>query len=562
MKKNYIRNIILVLSIIGCTIAAFFFSDPSVIASAATFYDNDGFFTVTSSDYTNHPDLDYRHFLDSPIIGGNHTIPSDYSVIGKGCYIYPSQSYQLVYWIYAKASYAPFPIQLSTSDGSSYLYTSYGSGDFIIIADRVFSDGSSEYWNYNSSNTVNISGICSFYVPLTDRSTGSPIVPETQIQFNLNTTFDSNLNLYFNASSNSLLDNPVHFYLFPSSVNISSGSVSTVISDTYVTELSPSQISYINDYFPIIKVGEAYFDYLNTTTFGVIPKLVWSDSTSSTRQGSSFDPSLFGLPYLDLGSKVLHPKDNFYLSQTYMLNIPSMDKSRDGIYFYNDLCIVAVADFEGRYFTSRFDFSRSVLKSYGVTAPSYPSSTDTYSSGTVTDLQSLADYLKYLYQTNDSNRGKQDNNIIAYLQGIDWSGYMANGVAAGMANFLPSLSNEFDTVFNGLFDDFFVPDLDDIEEQVNADEAEFSAKFVWVTQIKQEVNFIVSTPLQSSGSYEYKIPIRKWGIQEDIVIFDTDWVPSTAKDFIKIVFDVFGTIALVFYIFKTLPSTLGNMPSD
>ena len=73
MKKNYIRNIILVLSIIGCTLAVFFFSDPSVIASALEPPSD----TVVLRGSTYDSSNDFCNTLNS--IGGS--VPADYNLV-------------------------------------------------------------------------------------------------------------------------------------------------------------------------------------------------------------------------------------------------------------------------------------------------------------------------------------------------------------------------------------------------------------------------------------------------------------------------------------------------
>ena len=232
MKKLYLTLLFVFLAI----------SVLFVPASADTFYDNDGYFTITSQEYIDHPELDYRSSISSPVIE-NHTIPSDYSIIAKGCYINSSRNYQEVYWIYNRSSAAPFPISISSSNSTSYLYNGSGGGDFIMIIDRVYSDSSVIYWNYITSNSCNISGICSFFVPLSDRSTGDLIKPETWdplVYFDVvgvSSGVECNI-----APRSGSLGTPYDVYLFPSSVPVDGGTVSNIItSSKYITELSASE---------------------------------------------------------------------------------------------------------------------------------------------------------------------------------------------------------------------------------------------------------------------------------------------------------------------------------
>lgn len=550
MKKLYLFILCMLLAI----------SALSLSVSADSYYDEDGYLTLVANSYNSERDYtSITGFNPAPVMPSNVSIPDGYRLVAFCVSTYSGCRY---HWYYAPSDSDPFECYLGSS-GVAFDSSDQGF-NFFILRDNVSSTGTLTYYSKDSTNHITEGwGKVTLFVPVLDQS-GDIVRPENQIHFTLNTVFDDqNLNLYFNASCNSSSDNPVSFYIFPSSVNITSGSQSTIISDTYVTEITPSQNDYLNQIFGgKLIIGEKYFDYLNQSTFGVIPKIVFYDTVNSIKYGNSFDPDAFGVPYLSLGSKVLNSSDSLYLTQTFMLNVPSMDRSSQGVYLYNDLCIVAVVPFENRYFTARFDFSRSALKSNGISAPNKLTPPVNYTGGTVSDLQELADYLQYLFQTNDNNRLKQDNNVITYLQSIDWSGYMANGVASGMANFLPKLSAEFDTMLNGLFDDFFVPDLDDIKDQVEADEEEFSDKFQWVHDIKAEIHFITTTPLSADDDeFVFHTNLNKWGVG-DVTFFDSEWIDSSTRTALKTIISVFCTIALVFYIFKTLPSTLGNMPTD
>lgn len=552
MKKLY-----LIIFFVVLTISAFAFP-----VYADTYYNTDGYLVVENPGYNINYDYSLSFPSDTPVLGDGASVPSGYMLYGTAIYTDEGARCRK-YWIYYPSD-APYPSLQVFATNNLKPVASLGY-DFYTIRNRVSSSGT-----YSSMSPEIVTTLQSgyykfiFYYPVYD-SNGNILRPENQIQFNLNTVFDDkDLNLYFNASTNQTTSNSVSFYLFPSSVNISSGSTSSLVSDTYVTEVSASQRSHMQGtgFGALLDVGQKLDNTLNYYTFGVIPKIVFYDQSSSIRHGNSFNPDSFGVPYVLIGSKNFHSSDNYFITQTYMMSLPAMDSKKDGVYLYNDLCLVAVCEYENRYFTARFDFNRNLLKTYGVVAPSQPSSTDSYSSGTVSDWQSLADYLRYLYTTNDHNRSVQDNNIIAYLQSIPWSGYINQGVFAGMSNFLPSLSAEFDTMFNGLFTDFFVPDLDDIKEQVEADEEEFSYKFQWVHDIKAEIHFITTTPLSADDDeFVFHTNLNKWGVG-DVTFFDSEWIDSSTRTALKTIISVFCTIALVFYIFKTLPSTLGNMPTD
>lgn len=558
MKKNYIRNIILVLSIIGCTIAAFFFSDPSVIASAYTYFNDEGYLTVECSSYDSSKDFTLIYDSSQPIFDSNTVIPSGYSLVGRNVFIDSSTQNTIMYVYYPSDT----PYTLFDNSTSVTLQRAPGL-DIYIVTNRLTSSGTRTFRAFQHSTSYNW-GSTSRYVAFTPvlDSNGDIISPNFDtdlIDFSIVGVADG---VEANISPRSgSLGTPYDVYLFPSSFPLNGGAIyEHLTSSTYITELSASEQLELEDsgFGDLLDRLQNYYNdeiaVEGSTWFKGIPQIHFFAECQDHYINTRFNPDSYNLPYALISSFSRN-------SKVWLKRSDFIGGSR--VYSYDHLCLIVVAHGDNNDTITRYDFTPALLSDSGVNPPSQISDLQgNYTQPTVSDLQELADYMRYCFAINDNHRDIENANMIANLMAIPWSNFIAGGLFNGQLKFLPHLSAEFDSLFNGLFDDYFVPDLDDIEEQVNADEAEFSAKFVWVTQIKQEVNFIVSTPLQSSGSYEYKIPIRKWGIQEDIVVFDTDWVPSTAKDFIKIVFDVFGTIALVFYIFKTLPSTLGNMPSD
>ena len=562
MKKNYIINIILVLSIIGCTIAAFLFSYPSVIASASVFYDNDGFVVIQANTYAS--EYDYSQGVSSPVFSG--TIPSGYRLVARGVWTGSSSGTSnrktTVTWLFLPSDCTSFISYLTSSGNEVYKSPPSGYRFFWVSNDFNSSHAVSNVQSgYQTSNSVSAYSL-TCYIPVYDSIGDLVLPPNTDsnlIDFSIVGVADG---VEANISPRSgSLGTPYDVYLFPSSFPLDGGVIyEHLTSSTYITELTASQQLELEDngFSDLLDRLQNYYNdemaVEGSTWFKGIPQIHFFAECQDHYINTRFNPDSYNLPYALISSFSRN-------SKVWLKRSDFIGGSR--VYSYDHLCLIVVAHGDNNDTITRYDFTPALLSDSGVNPPSQISDLQgNYTQPTVSDFQELADYMRYCFSINDNHRDIENANMIANLMAIPWSNFIAGGLFNGQLKFLPHLSAEFDSLFNGLFDDYFVPDLDDIEEQVNADEAEFSAKFVWVTQIKQEVNFIVSTPLQSSGSYEYKIPIRKWGIEEDIIVFDTDWVPSTAKEFIKIVFDVFGTIALVFYIFKTLPSTLGNMPSD
>jgi len=553
MKKLYLTIFFMVLTILAFALPVY----------ADSYYDTNGYYTVEARSYDSTYDYtSITGFNPSPVVNQSVSIPSGYSLAGFGVSTYNHNCrYQ---WVYAPSGGSPFTCYYTFQ--GVYLDTSSLNYNLYMITDNVSSSGALTFYRTDSFDHMTL-GWSKFtlFVPVLDEN-GNLARPENQISFNLNSSYDTDTNsLFFNASSSSYTSNSVHFYLFPSSVSINSGSSSNLISEQYFTEIPVLSAELMHQLGLDVqyKIWEANRDI---SIFSLVPELVFLDTTTSIRHGTSFDPSVYGVPYLDLGSKNFHSCDNnIYLTQTYCLNVPNMDKSKSGVYLYNDLCVVAVVDYENVFFTARFDFNRNLLKSYGVVAPSYPSSPDSYFSGTVSDLQDLADYLQYLYTTNDNNRNKQDNNIIAYLQAIPWTNFVAGGTYQGLNDWLPELSDSIDYTFGNLFTDYFIPtpeQMSELEDELEDDREEFEAKFAFIDDVKDEVSFIFETIMRSGDQTRYfEFNLTNYHGVGVVQMNISDKIPANVLSIVKNFITCFLTIAVVMHIFKTLPSTIGKMPS-
>lgn len=545
MKKLYLIIFCMILAI-----SAFAFT-----VSADSYYASDGYLTLENSNYNSS--FDFYDPSSVPVFSNNVTVPDGYTLIAYSCNSSSSRSR----WFYCPSTSLPPTIYIDNND-TIHVIASSG----FSVQNNISSSGALSYRTSGSfvNQSIGSDTRVTCFVPVFN-SNGDIVRPQNQINFNLNASYDTeSKSLYFNASSSSYTSNHVSFYLFPSSVNISSGSSSTLISQQYINEI-PVVSAELMDKLGLsvqYKIWEANRDI---SVFSLIPELVFLETTTSTRYGNSFDPSSFGVPYLDLGSKSFHQSDDIYITQTYALNIPNMDKSKSGVYLYNDLCVVAVVEYENVFFTTRFDFNRNILKTYGVVAPSYPSPSDSYSSGTVSDLQDLADYLQYLYTTNDSNRNKQDNNIIAYLQAIPWTNFVAGGTYQGLNDWLPLLSDSIDYTFGNLFSDYFIPtpeQMSELEDELEDDREEFESKFAFIDDVKDEVSFIFETIMRSGDQTRYfEFNLTNYHGVGVVQMNISDKIPSNVLTIVKNFITCFLTIAVVMHIFKTLPSTIGKMPS-
>ncbi|MCR5022542.1 hypothetical protein [Ruminococcus sp.] len=551
--QSSLFDVIVIFLVTVISLVCFFYN--SIAAFADTYFDDSGYLTYQSSDYNSSlnnffPDL-------APIYPDSVSIPSNYTLVGYCCN--HNNTYRFNYWLYADVS-SGYPTCFFQD--TSFNIRSSGSSVFVICNKYSKSDITGDTRTYNYSQNYqpfsSSSGKAVFFVPVYD-SNGDLINPES-LSLSLNAAcVEDKMNVTVMSTSEEHYT--VDLYLFPSSASIIGGSVTNIItSPTYVTEIPPSVYYELQNKY-LSKLVDTWFNGYNTVAdTGIAPELKFFSESTEQRFDSTFDPSSFGVPYVLLGSSNSTLMYNSYFGTS--LNLTAMANNRTGVYSYDQLALVAVAHYDGKDFVSRLDFNISGLRGTTAAAPSTITSTFPFISSQVEDFSDLGAYLRYLFQKQSDDRAIQDSNLLANLQMIPWTNFVTGGVYNGLNGFLPHLSAEFDTMFNGLFSDFFVPDLEDIEYQVDQDEAAFSSKFQWVHDIKAEVNFIVHTPLASDDDeFVFKATIQKYFIGE-VIFFDSEWVDPSTRIMVKRVISVFCTIALIFYIFKTLPSTLGNMPSD
>lgn len=193
--------------------------------------------------------------------------------------------------------------------------------------------------------------------------------------------------------------------------------------------------------------------------------------------------------------------------------------------------------------------------------------------GSVSDLQSLAQYMSYLYQTTNNNNTTIYNNYMSEVSTLPWSSWVSGGVFSALNDFLPTFSGELDTVFTGLFTEYTVPDPADIgtlKAEIDTKEFAFKHKFYWVTQIQSEVHFVTSTVITAGDSpvvvavhADYDSPSADRHVDYgNITLFDASKIDPAIVSKAKDIITVFLSIGLLWYIFRTLPSTIGNTPNE
>lgn len=198
----------------------------------------------------------------------------------------------------------------------------------------------------------------------------------------------------------------------------------------------------------------------------------------------------------------------------------------------------------------------------------------------VSDFQSLADYLKNVFNNINNNNVINNANLVNNLTSFPWANVVNAGVGGALADFLPNLSSEFDTMFSGIFDEFTVPSqeqIDEIEDEIQAEQDDLHDKLAFVEDVKTEIYF-VSSSIAAAGSSEpyfkqklvYYVPAfnEQDGsyyftfdeTEDEITFFRGAWVDVNTREALKDLITVFASLAVLLHIWHTLPSTVGNMP--
>lgn len=184
----------------------------------------------------------------------------------------------------------------------------------------------------------------------------------------------------------------------------------------------------------------------------------------------------------------------------------------------------------------------------------------------VSDLDKLATYIRYLEVNNNTNANIRYNNFIQHL---DESAPLY--VLQGLNAFLPSLSFELDSLFDSFSIDLSVPspaDISSLQNEINLSQAAFIEKFAWTSAISSEVDFVTSTvvaagdsPPVFSANVVYNSPSSDQQIDYgNLVFFDATDISPAFLTKVKKVITVFCSLGLLFFVYKTLPATIGRIP--
>ena len=554
--KKYFRFLILTVSAVLFCISLY------LSAHADSYFDDDGYFVIQSDDFPDSSTFPYYNPFSFPVVSNNVSVPSGFHLAfylvdtGFGGFSYPVH----VQWFYM-----PDGDNLTAYRSGSVTYCEC-NGNLFYIENTCNSSGELSYYRNQTVGglTTGRTTKITFFVPVTDNN-GNIVRPESQVNFVLNTAFVGD-NLQFNSVINSGDASSVKYYLFPASAPISGGSTSTVVSPTPSNQLTEEEKeNFLLKGFKIITYG---IDDL-------IIDLTSPDSslytTSSSRSSSLFNPDSYSVSFEYLGVSRLYPFDDSRISTSGSISIKDILSRHSGVYAYQQLKLVAVVDFNNRSFIASFDFNPSSINGGQPVAPNsllpsadYPTFSDSNS-----PYKDLADYLKELAEIQNLNDKRNNNNLLSMLNAFPLGAKIAPGIEMGMKGALPELSAELDDLFDGLFDDFTVPKDEDVQRllhEIEESREEIDVKFEWIDDVKTEVYYISSSILDAGDSPPYfsvVIPAHTlWRIERPFVltVLDCSRIPSSTVSLVKNSITVFLSLSVVLYIWRTLPSTIGNVP--
>lgn len=557
IDKKYFRFLILTVSAVLLCFSLHLSASASISPPVGTL-------SFTGSTYDSS--LDYCNSFDS--VGGS--VPSDYSLVAL--VVEPNDfangSTRATYF-YAPSSFTSITMYVN-SQGCLVVSSAPNSSSFYYIMNRFDNQNNqtvvSGYTGSTGGRTTRNSNFIGFsYLPCYNGN-GDIVLPPSLVRYELNTLVSTHF-LYFNSKLLVGAADSCDYYIFPSSVDISGTSSSIISTPIEVTQLSSTQQQNIFE-----KGFNWWLRSVSLGHFGNKSDVVTVNSLSSSSSVniSSFNPDVYGLPYSFLGSSDFSAVDGGSESSTCFIDFKQIQRS--GVYSYDNLCLVSVCRHEGLTYVARYDFSFSSFLADNVIPPNIIHSHFTAPSGTVSDLQDLADYLKNLADNNTENNRIGDENFIAMLGALPWSNFVSGGVSAGLDGWTPQLASELDNIFGSLFSDWINPSQEDIDDLINDlqnEKNELRSKLSFVSDVKTEVLFVHTAVLESGNTPpKFRVPLSVFwsggssSQADSIVIVDFESIPAIVITSIKNLITVFLSLSVILYIWRTLPSTIGNMPND
>ena len=565
MDNKYFRFLILTVC------AVLFAFSLHLSASASPFYNDDGYLTIEGTNYNSSWDKTLIYPSNTPTVDNTVTIPDGYVLYATAVYTGSSSTCRK-FWIY-------YPLSAINDSHFAQLHNASSSGwnpnlrgytdiDFYVIRNSISSSGNYSFMEFTSSNPAYQhslqSGYFKFtiYYPVFDDD-NNILRPVSDVQFVLNTAFIGD-NLSFNCSINSGDASSVSYYFFPASAPISGGSSSSVVSPTPVNQITEEQrLSFFDRGFQV--VGQLIQRYGEVIESIGVPKVSLNVSTS-VRSSSVFNPDSYNVSYEFLGTGRLFTVGTSSITPSGSISIKDILSRNSGVYAYTQLKLVTVCTYNERSFIATFDFNPSAINDGAPVAPNslIPSASYPTFGNTQSDFKELADYLKDLYETQNMNDKRNNSNLLAMLNAMPW----ANFVNTGFVNALPNLSFTLDHLFDSLFDKFTAPTQNQIDEmyaEVQAERIELRDKLAFVDDVKTEYYFVISTITADNNSvppdFEFSLP-SLWSGGQSIrcKLISYEIASPEIMSNIKQVITVFLSLSLLLHIWRTLPSTVGNMP--
>ena len=491
--KKYFRFLILTIS------AVLLCFSLHLSASADPFYNDDGYLTIEGSGYNSSWDRTITYPSNTPTVDNSVIIPDGYVLYATAVYTGSSSTCRK-FWIY-------YPLSAINDSHFAQLHNSSTSGwnpnlrgytdiDFYVIRNSISSSGNYSFMEFSSSSPAYQhslqSGYFKFtiYYPVFDDD-NNILRPASDVHFVLNTAFIGD-KLSFNSSIDSGDSTSVSYYFFPASAPISGGSTSSVVSPTPVNQITEQQkLSFFDKGFQI--VGQLIQRYGEVIESIGVPKVSLNTSIS-VRSSSLFNPDSYNVSYEYLGVGRLYSVNSTNVTPSGSISIKDILSRNSGVYAYQQLKLVAVCNLENRSFVATFDFNPSAINDGAPVAPNslIPSASYPTFGNTQSDFKELADYLKDLYETQNMNDKRNNNNLLAMLTAIPWAQF----VGTGFSTQLPNLSFYLDSLFDSLFDKYTAPSDEDINillNEINSERAEIRGKLSFVTDVKEEYLFIITT---------------------------------------------------------------------
>lgn len=423
------------------------------------------------------------------------------------------------------------------------------SGDSFVLSDDTSGSKSSFSLSFNRRHSMQVSILTD--LPSYDQNGNLISEGYNPNRFTLHEFLDDEQVFHYSVSFNGLLGSndriPVKFYVIDGSKVVNNAPSVSMTYDVhnYAYETSYDFFyNYFSDYYnktlktfvdayngasdAVSPVGSPVTDAFNSTTDNMYFQHSYHYGTAEVATQTvirDFDIDDYE-PYQFLGSSLLsHNKgDNYSACPEVKLNVPLMDKLNNtgGIYNYDDIAVLAVVEYENNKYVLRSDFSRSDVKALAHT-PNWIFTNwvptidlpETAIEKPITDLASLGEYLRYIYNTTNNNQTIIYNNTIADIQAIDWHGIIGTGFRDVIPDLIGGLVDLFD---NNIIDtDFDLPALlDGLDPLLPDYSTSLSDIALDLGQVKNEITLSTGEITTALGDVKNELALSVDDLSADI----------------------------------------------